>query len=128
MRLRARRAPASRCVYRAPVNPSMRWMPTCTRTSALTAEKMLRFPKLGPVENHARNVLRPAEEYRVDGAIHFSHRGCRQSCEGVRVLKYSLMKLGVPLLNLNGDEVDSRTYSPGPEKTRVEGFLETPGE
>jgi hypothetical protein len=44
------------------------------------------------------------------------------------MVKDSLMKLGVPLLNLDGDGIDSRTYSPGPEKTRVEDFLEMPSE
>jgi benzoyl-CoA reductase/2-hydroxyglutaryl-CoA dehydratase subunit BcrC/BadD/HgdB len=91
------------------------------------AEKMLRWPGAGPVENRVQNARRLAEEYRVDGAIHFSHWGCRQGCGGVRVLKDSLMELDVPLLNLDGDGIDSRTYSPGQEKTRVEGFLEMLG-
>jgi len=79
-------------------------------------------------EHGARSVLRLAEEYRVDGAVHFSHWGCRQACGGVRVLKDSLMELSVPLLNLDGDGIDSRPYSPGQEKTGVEGFLEMLGE
>ena len=37
---------------------------------------------VGPVERRASHLVRLAEEYRVDGAIHYNHWGCRQSCGG----------------------------------------------
>ena len=64
---------------------------------------------------------------RVDGVIHFSHWGCRQSNGGVRLIKDTVMEYGIPFLNLDGDCIDERNYSKGQYLTRLEGFMEIIG-
>ena len=65
-----------------------------------------------------------ARQHQVDGAVHFSHWGCRQSTDALRVVAEALQAEGVPLLVLDGDCVDARSYSDGQYRTRLEGFVE----
>jgi len=88
------------------------------------AERMLHHPGHGSITTRVRRACRLAQEYRVDGALHFTHWGCRQGYGGVRPIKDALADIGVPMLSLDGDGVDDRNYAPGQEKTRVEAFLE----
>jgi len=80
---------------------------------------------VGPVELRASHLTRLAAEYRVDGAIHFNHWGCRQSCAGAMQVKKALRGTGVPTLLLDGDCVDEREYQEGQISTRLEAFLES---
>ena len=82
---------------------------------------------VGPVERRASYLVSLAEEYRVDGAIHFNHWGCRQSCGGAALVKQALHERGVPTLILEGDCVDEREYQEGQIATRLEAFLESLG-
>lgn len=88
------------------------------------AEKIMANPFAGPVTRRLDQALTLARDYRVHGAIHLSHWGCRQGCGGVHLLSDGLAKIGVPLLDLDGDCADDRNYSPGQVKTRVQGFVE----
>jgi benzoyl-CoA reductase/2-hydroxyglutaryl-CoA dehydratase subunit BcrC/BadD/HgdB len=101
------------------------WEPTDeTRPLRSMAERMLRHPGHGPITNRVLRACRLAREYQVDGALHFTHWGCRQGYGAVRLMKDGLAEIGVPTLSLDGDGVDDRNYAPGQEKTRVEAFLE----
>jgi benzoyl-CoA reductase/2-hydroxyglutaryl-CoA dehydratase subunit BcrC/BadD/HgdB len=80
---------------------------------------------VGPVERRASHLTSLAEEYRVDGAIHYNHWGCRQSCGGAALVKQSLQAKGIPTLILDGDCVDEREYQEGQISTRLEAFLES---
>jgi len=64
------------------------------------------------------------KRYKIDGVIHFSQRGCRQSCGGAYIIKDFLQKKGVPMLIMDGDGADYRNYSKGQTRTRIEAFLE----
>ena len=80
---------------------------------------------IGPVERRASHLTRLAVDYQVDGAIHFNHWGCRQSCAGAMQLKKALQEKGIPTLLLDGDCVDEREYQEGQISTRLEAFLES---
>jgi len=80
---------------------------------------------VGPVERRASYLASLAQEYRIDGAIHFNHWGCRQSCGGAQLVKQALQEKGVPTLILDGDCVDEREYQEGQISTRLEAFLES---
>lgn len=88
------------------------------------ARKMTSHPGWGPAQRRVERVLDLARRYQVDGAVHFSHWGCRQSTGAVRLLQDALRGEGIPLLNLEGDCVDHRNFLDGQARTRVEGFLE----
>jgi benzoyl-CoA reductase/2-hydroxyglutaryl-CoA dehydratase subunit BcrC/BadD/HgdB len=88
------------------------------------AAKVLAHPSGGPLERRAELALKLAGEYKVNGVIHFSHWGCRQSCGGEYVIRDLMRKKDIPMLILDGDGTDSRNYSKEQTKLRLEAFLE----
>lgn len=88
------------------------------------ARKVLSHPGLGPIENRVDTIMQMIEDYDVDGVIHFSHWGCRQSAGGTYQLQSYLQEAGVPFLDLEGDCVDPGGFSSGQIRTRLESFLE----
>ena len=80
---------------------------------------------VGPVERRSSHLTSLAEAYRVHGAIHYNHWGCRQSCGGAELIKQALQERGIPTLILDGDCVDEREYQEGQLSTRLEAFLES---
>jgi len=88
------------------------------------AKKMLSHFLVGSIDNRISVILKAARDYKADGAILFSHWGCRQSNGGARIIKDSLKKLGIPTLVLDGDCVDQNNSSQGQVKTRLQGFIE----
>jgi benzoyl-CoA reductase/2-hydroxyglutaryl-CoA dehydratase subunit BcrC/BadD/HgdB len=91
------------------------------------AQKMLSNRSNGPLERRVKNAIDLAKAYEVDGAIHFSHWGCRQSCGGASVLADNLKEMGIPCMILDGDGGDPSLYSPGQTQTRLEAFIEMLG-
>jgi len=91
------------------------------------ARKLLSNYWVGNIEKRLKYIRKTIEEYRIDGVIHFSHWGCRQSNGGVRLIKDTVQEYGIPFLNLDGDCVDPRNYSEGQYVTRLEGFMEIMG-
>ena len=88
------------------------------------AKKMLSSPLKGSIDNRVKAVIKMAEDYNVDGAIFFSHWGCRQSNGGARIIKDRLRDIGVQTLVLDGDCVDRNNSSVGQTRTRLQGFME----
>ncbi|MDD3519749.1 MAG: 2-hydroxyacyl-CoA dehydratase family protein [Actinomycetota bacterium] len=88
------------------------------------ASKMISNPLRGNGQNRINTILSMAEKYKVDGAILFSHWGCRQSNGLARILKDRLAEIKIPLLILDGDCVDKNNCPSGQIKTRIEGFTE----
>ncbi len=88
------------------------------------ARKILSHPGLGPIDNRVEAIEEMIEDYQIDGVVHFSHWGCRQSAGGTYQLKDSLKDMGVPFLDLQGDCVDPGGFSTGQIRTRMESFLE----
>jgi benzoyl-CoA reductase/2-hydroxyglutaryl-CoA dehydratase subunit BcrC/BadD/HgdB len=91
------------------------------------ALKMLSNRGCGPIERRMEAILEMAEKYRADGAIHFSHWGCRQSCGGSHMVRDVMRERGIPTLVLDGDGADIRNYSEGQTRTRLEAFIEMLG-
>jgi len=88
------------------------------------AAKILSNPSGGQLERRSNLVLELVERYGIDGVIHFSHWGCRQSSGGEYIIRDLMRKRGTPMLILNGDGVDSRNYSEEQAKLRLDAFLE----
>jgi benzoyl-CoA reductase/2-hydroxyglutaryl-CoA dehydratase subunit BcrC/BadD/HgdB len=91
------------------------------------ALKLLDNHWVGTADKRLDNIRRMVEEYKVDGVIHFSHWGCRQSNGSVRLIKDAVAEFGIPFLNLDGDCIDDRNFSKGQYLTRLEGFMEIMG-
>ena len=89
------------------------------------ARKILSHPSVGPAARRAESMVRLARDYRVDGAVHFSHRGCRQSGGCARQVRDELTAAGIRTLILDGECLDSREHNEGQTRTRLEAFLES---
>ena len=88
------------------------------------AEKLVFNPLCGSVTDRGKLCLELADDLEVDGVIHFSHWGCRQSAGGVSYLKRLFEGKGLPFLELTGDCVDHTSEGAGQLRTRVQAFLE----
>lgn len=88
------------------------------------AQKMTSNFGIGPIERRMKMVYDLVKKYKIDGVIHFSQRGCRQSCGGAYIIKDFLQEKGIPMLILDGDGADVRNYARGQTRTRIEAFLE----
>jgi benzoyl-CoA reductase/2-hydroxyglutaryl-CoA dehydratase subunit BcrC/BadD/HgdB len=88
------------------------------------AVKILSNPELLPMEEKLRRILALADEYAVDGVIHFLQWGCRWNYGQSALFKEALRRTGLPLLALDGDAVDRRAAPYGQMLTRLEAFLE----
>jgi hypothetical protein len=88
------------------------------------ARKVLAHFGYKPLEARIETIGKLAKKYRVDGIVHFSHWGCRQSAGGSLMLKDGLQQAGWPVLLLDGDCLDARNEATGGMLTRVQAFLE----
>jgi benzoyl-CoA reductase/2-hydroxyglutaryl-CoA dehydratase subunit BcrC/BadD/HgdB len=88
------------------------------------AAKLLSNPSGGPLERRADLAVKLAGEYGVDGVIHFTHWGCRQSSGGEYIIRDRMRERGMPMLILDGDGTDSRNYSKEQTRLRLEAFVE----
>lgn len=88
------------------------------------AEKVLTSIWAGPLERRLAAVEEMVDAYGIDGVIHFSHWGCRQSCGGAGIIGDRLKERGLPYIILPGDGADADNYSPGQTRTRLEALME----
>jgi benzoyl-CoA reductase/2-hydroxyglutaryl-CoA dehydratase subunit BcrC/BadD/HgdB len=88
------------------------------------AERILTQVWIGQVENRVAMIKKTIQDYRIDGVVHFSHWGCRQSNGAIRIIRDAVVEFGIPFLELDGDLVDPRNYAEGQYRTRLEGFME----
>ncbi|MFA4910853.1 MAG: 2-hydroxyacyl-CoA dehydratase family protein [Desulfobacteria bacterium] len=88
------------------------------------ARKMCQSYTVGAIESRTHQARSLAQDYQVQGAIHFSHFGCRYTRGGVRILKDTLAQVGVPLLSLEGDCLNQENNSPVQMLAHVEAFME----
>jgi hypothetical protein len=76
-------------------------------------------------EAHVAINLENCKAFNVDGAINFYPYSCREWAATMMITKRAIEKeLGVPVLVLEGDCYDTRNYSAGQLRTRVETFAE----
>ena len=88
------------------------------------ARRILSIPLVASARERIDNMKRLAREYRVDGVLNPCQWGCRQGA-GIRGLVESGMgDVGVPVLNLEVDCVDPRSFAEGQLRTRLEAFVE----
>jgi len=87
------------------------------------ALRCLKNPYVGTIEQRLSGILQLAEEYQVDGAVHFSTAACRHANASFRLIKDALAKRGIPALELDGDMSDPRGYSADRTKSLLETFI-----
>jgi benzoyl-CoA reductase/2-hydroxyglutaryl-CoA dehydratase subunit BcrC/BadD/HgdB len=88
------------------------------------ARRILSTPLVGAADRRVRNLQHLARAYRVDGAINPCNWGCRQGSGSRGLVEAGLDAIGVPVLNLEVDCVDPRSFAEGQLRTRLEAFVE----
>ncbi|MBF0491518.1 MAG: 2-hydroxyacyl-CoA dehydratase [Deltaproteobacteria bacterium] len=88
------------------------------------ARRAISNPFNGPIEYRIQNLKKLAKKYQIHGAINPCHWGCRQGTGARGLIESGLKEIGVPVLNLEIDCIDSRNFAEGQVRTRLEAFLE----
>ena len=92
------------------------------------AKRIMGIPYCLDAPARIAHIRKMAEEYQIQGAINPCHWGCRQGT-GIRgLITRGLKDIGIPVLNLEIDCVDSRNLAPGQVRTRLEAFMEMLGQ
>ena len=91
------------------------------------AERAISIPFNGDGSRRIDNLKKLAQKYKVDGAINPCNWGCRQGSGARGLISDGLKEIGVPVLNLEVDCVDARSFSEGQLRTRLEAFVEMLG-
>lgn len=88
------------------------------------ARRAISIPINGTIEKRIGHLKKLARQYRIDGAINPCNWGCRQGAGARGLIENGLKEIGVPVLNLDVDCVDSRKFTEGQFRTRLEAFME----
>jgi len=88
------------------------------------ARRAISIPFNGEGKRRIKHLQQMAKDYRIDGAINPCHWGCRQGSGARGLVSKGLGEIGVPVLNLEVDCIDSRNFAQGQIKTRLEAFIE----
>jgi benzoyl-CoA reductase/2-hydroxyglutaryl-CoA dehydratase subunit BcrC/BadD/HgdB len=92
------------------------------------AKKLALSPPMrtfGPLDERAiGSVTGSVAEYKIDGAVNFTHLGCRQMGPTLKIYKDALDELDVPLLNIDCDLVDSTITSADEVCAKLDQFFE----
>ncbi|HNR88519.1 MAG TPA: 2-hydroxyacyl-CoA dehydratase family protein [Spirochaetota bacterium] len=88
------------------------------------ARRSISIPFNGSIANRVAHLKKLAREYRVHGAVNPCNWGCRQGTGARGLIEEGLKEIGVPVLNLEVDCIDSRKFTEGQFRTRIEAFME----
>ncbi|MBU2055817.1 MAG: 2-hydroxyacyl-CoA dehydratase family protein [Proteobacteria bacterium] len=77
------------------------------------------------VDEMARQVMEMADKYDVDGIVMHSNRSCKPYSLGQYDIRRIVQeKKGLPMLMIEADMVDERSFSEGQIETRIDAFIE----
>jgi benzoyl-CoA reductase/2-hydroxyglutaryl-CoA dehydratase subunit BcrC/BadD/HgdB len=88
------------------------------------ARRAIATPLNGNMRSRIQHLQKLARKYKLDGAINPCHWGCRQGTGARGLISNGLKKIGVPVLNLEVDCMDTRNFAEGQMRTRIEAFVE----
>jgi len=88
------------------------------------AFKALQNLHVGTAEKRINSILNMAEEYSVDGAIHFATTACYHENLSFKLISDALKERGIPSLDLDGDMTDERNYSPERTFSKITSFID----
>lgn len=78
-----------------------------------------------PLKLAIEDVVRVAEDYRIDGVVFPAHLGCKHGCAMIRGLRDALKeRAGIPSLILDCDLLDPSIMPPDELRRKFEEFLE----
>jgi len=79
----------------------------------------------GPMDERALNpVVKAVKDFKIDGAVNFTHIGCRQMGPTTKIFKDVLSEMDIPLFNIDCDLVDRTITSEDEVREKLEQFFE----
>ncbi|MBL7210971.1 MAG: 2-hydroxyacyl-CoA dehydratase [Desulfobacteraceae bacterium] len=91
------------------------------------ARKALENHHVGRAEKRVKALVNLAEEYDVDGTIHFATPACHGENIAFPLVRDAMKERGLPALNLEGDMTDERNYSSELTVSKLSSFIEILG-
>jgi benzoyl-CoA reductase/2-hydroxyglutaryl-CoA dehydratase subunit BcrC/BadD/HgdB len=92
------------------------------------AQKLMLSPPMrlfGALDSRALNtVIQGIKEYKIDGAVNFTHLGCRHMGPVLKIYKDVLSELDVPVMAVDCDLVDPTITSADEVCNKLEQFFE----
>jgi benzoyl-CoA reductase/2-hydroxyglutaryl-CoA dehydratase subunit BcrC/BadD/HgdB len=88
------------------------------------AKRTITMPLNGEINRRLDHVRHLSKAYKIDGAVNPCHWGCRQGTGARGLIQAGLKELGIPVVNLEVDCVDTRNFAEGQLRTRLEAFME----
>jgi benzoyl-CoA reductase/2-hydroxyglutaryl-CoA dehydratase subunit BcrC/BadD/HgdB len=88
------------------------------------AQRAISIPFNGQGHRRIAHLQTMATAFKVNGAINPCNWGCRQGTGARGLIGEGLKAIGVPVLNLEVDCIDSRNFAEGQLRTRLEAFAE----
>jgi benzoyl-CoA reductase/2-hydroxyglutaryl-CoA dehydratase subunit BcrC/BadD/HgdB len=88
------------------------------------AKRLVLNPANGPIDDYTELLLDVARKYKVDGAIHYAHWGCRWNYGRLRVIKDAFQKKGIPFVSIDCDSASSQNYFEGQLNSRIDTFID----
>ena len=88
------------------------------------AQRLVFNPANGPIDAYTDMLLDLAQKYKVDGALHYAHWGCRWNYGRLRVIKDAFQKKGIPFVSIDCDSASSQNYFEGQLNSRIDTFLD----
>ncbi len=88
------------------------------------ARRAISIPFNGQGRRRVDHLQKMAASFKVNGAINPCNWGCRQGTGARGLIGEGLKAVGVPVLNLEVDCIDSRNFAEGQLRTRLEAFAE----
>ena len=77
------------------------------------------------VDQMAEQVIAMAEKYDVDGIVMHSNRSCKPYSFGqMDIMRIVREKTGIPVLMIEADMTDPRSFSQSQVETRIDAFME----
>lgn len=78
----------------------------------------------GHINKRLNNIREIIDDYKINGVVHFTQWGCRQSSGSIGLIQKFCQEHNVQFISLDGDCIDSKNRSRGQLKTRTQGFIE----
>jgi len=98
---------------------------TLPETLRQMAKEIIITPYTLNLENRIAFFEQKIDEYKIDGLILHANLSCRPSSTGLLDLKEAIQKSKkIPVLILNADMDDPRSFAEGPTQTRLDSFIE----
>ncbi len=89
------------------------------------AEKYLKTVTIGSFERRVGIIAELAENWSVDGIVHFLPWGCRLIGSSAHAIaEHMRSKYNIPSLIIDADPLDRGIYSKGAVRTRMDAFIE----